>query len=91
MQVRAWQVLRLPPLERVVAEFVRDAFDANVSRGKKPVSAEAVLKRLPEVIEHLQYVVTEGCFEELRDMVSEWVGSGGERPRWGWGVGGRGG
>ena len=52
-----------------MAEFVRDACDGPVSRGKKAVTADAVLKRLPEVIEHLQYVVTEGCFEELRDMV----------------------
>ncbi|CAM9306125.1 unnamed protein product [Hapterophycus canaliculatus] len=69
LQVRAWQVFRLPPLERAVADFVREVCDSPTSRGKKGVSAESILKRLTDVIEHLQYVVTEGCFNELREMV----------------------
>ncbi|CBJ25693.1 conserved unknown protein [Ectocarpus siliculosus] len=69
LQVRAWQMFRLPPLERAVADFVREICDSPASRSKKTVPAEAVLKRLTDVIEHLQYVVTEGCFNELREMV----------------------
>lgn len=68
-QVRAWQVFRLPPLERAVADFVREVCEPASSRSKKAVPAEATLKRLTELIEHLQYVVTEGCFDELREMV----------------------
>lgn len=68
-QVRAWQVFRLPPLERAVAVFVREVCQPASSRSKKAASAESTLKKLTEVIEHLQYVVTEGCFDELRDMV----------------------
>lgn len=71
-QVRAWQILRLPPLERVVAELVKDIVDGPASaRSKKAAPAEATLKRLTEVMERLQYVVTEGCFDELREMVRE--------------------
>eukprot|EP00903_Cladosiphon_okamuranus_P005644 g5610.t1 len=69
LQVRAWQVFRLPPLERAVAEFVREVCEPVSSQSKKAASAETTLKRLTEVIEHLQYVVTEGCFDELREMV----------------------
>lgn len=68
-QVRAWQVFRLPPLERAVADFVREVCEPEPSRSKKAAPAEATLKRLTEMIEHLQYVVTEGCFNELREMV----------------------
>ena len=59
-----------------MAAFVRDACDGPVPRSKKALSADEVLKKLTEVIEHLQYVVTEGCFEELRDMVGGWNDDG---------------
>ena len=62
-------MFRLPPLERAVADFIREICDSPTSRSKKTVPAEAILKRLTDVIEHLQYVVTEGCFNELREMV----------------------
>lgn len=62
-------MFRLPPLERAVADFVREVCEPASSRSKKAAPVEATLKRLTEVIEHLQYVVTEGCFDELREMV----------------------
>ncbi len=62
-------MFRLPPLERAVADFVREVCEPETSRSKKAVPAEATLKRLTEMIEHLQYVITEGCFDELREMV----------------------
>lgn len=58
-----------------MADFVREVWETPASRSKKGPSAEAILKRLTEVIEHLQYVVTEGCFDELREMV-RWVSMG---------------
>lgn len=80
-------MFRLPPLERAVAGFVREVCEPASSRSKKAAPAEATLKRLTEVIEHLQYVVTEGCFDELREMVGKTArargvspGGGGERP-----------
>lgn len=68
-------MLRLPPLERAVSSFVREVLSASApSRGKKAMPVEAILKKLTEVIEHLQYVVTEGCFNELREMVCTLAG-----------------
>lgn len=64
-------MFRLPPLERAVADFIREVCEPASSRSKKKVvPAEVTLKRLTEVIEHLQYVITEGCFDELREMVT---------------------
>lgn len=52
-----------------MADFVREVCEPAPSRSKKVVPPEATLVRLTEVVEHLQYVVTEGCFDELREMV----------------------
>lgn len=52
-----------------MAEFEKEIMDAPVAPSKKAVSAEAILKKTTEIIERLQYVVTEGCFDELREMV----------------------
>lgn len=62
-------MLRLPPLERAVSEFVRNITDAPAAPSKKAIAAETILKKLTNIIERLQYVVMEGCYDELREMV----------------------
>lgn len=52
-----------------MVEFVREVTEAPLPPSKKAMSAETILKKITEVIERLQYVVMEGCFDELREMV----------------------
>lgn len=81
LKVRAWQVLRLPPLERAVANFVREVLGEpsprnssnSSSSNKRKSSPNEILESLTEIIERLQYVITEGCFDDLREMVIEGV------------------
>lgn len=45
--------------------------DGPVAQSTKAISAETVLKKLTDIMERLHYVVMEGCFDELRELVRQ--------------------